>query len=293
MDETELRARAIALYDRFTHVTHDRRAFMGEMAKLAGSAAAANALVASIAASPAAAAMVDPADKRLVTGNIAWPGSGGHRLSGYFARPRAVRGKLPTVIVVHENRGLNGYIQDVTRRLALAGFLALAPDFLSPAGGTPANEDQAREMIGKLDLPATVADGVATIAWLKTRPRSNGKVGVIGFCWGGALVDRLAVAAGAGLDAGVSFYGPPPPPAEAAKVKAPLLLHYAGTDERVNAGAAAWVEALKAARVPVTRHDYPGTQHAFHNDTSAARYNAEAAKLAWDRSIAFLKEHLS
>lgn len=293
MTETDIRSRAIALHDHFTHVSHDRRAFMAEMTRLAGGAAAAQALIATIGANPAAAAIVPEDDPRILAATVRWPGAGGRRMQGYLARAKGTKGKLPAVIVIHENRGLQPYTRDVARRAALAGFLALAPDFLSPSGGTPASEDQAREAIGKLDLAATVADGVATIRHLQKEKLSNGKVGVIGFCWGGAMVNRLAVAAGPDLKAGVVFYGPAPEPAEAAKVKAALLLHYAGNDERVNAGAGQWVEALKAAGAPAQRHDYPGTEHAFHNDTAQARYNAEAARLAWDRTIAFLKEKLA
>lgn len=293
MTDADIRARAIAIHDRFTHTTHDRRAFMAEMTKLAGGTAAATALIASIAADPAAAAIVPADDPRLKTGTIDWDGAGGHKMNGYYARAVGLDTKIPAVIVVHENRGLQPYTQDVARRLALAGFAALAPDFLAPVGGTPANEDEARTKIGALDLPAAVADADATIAWLKTHKRITQKIGIVGFCWGGAMVDRVAVAAGAQLGAGVAFYGPPPPPEEAAKVKAPLMLHYAAADDRVNAGAGPWVAALKAAHVDVRRHDYPGTQHAFHNDTSAARYDAAAAQLAWDRTIAFFKEKLA
>jgi len=292
-EDPDIRSRAIALYDRYTHMGHDRRAFFAEMTKLAGGAAAANALIAAIAADPAAAALVPPDDKRLTTSRISWPGAAGRTISGYLALPAGTaKQRRGAILIIHENRGLNGHIEDVARRAALAGFVALAPDFLSPLGGTPADEDKARDMIGKLDLAATVADGVATIRWLKANKLSNGKVGVVGFCWGGAMVNRLAVAAGPLLNAGVAFYGPAPDASEAAKVKAPLLLHYAGVDERVNAGANSWVAALKAAKVPVTRFDYPGTQHAFHNDTAAARYDAAAAKLAWERTIGFFRRTL-
>jgi carboxymethylenebutenolidase len=292
VDEDDLRQRAIALYDHFTHESRDRRAFLAEMTKLAGSAAAANALLGTIAANPAAAALTDPRDQRLVTGWLNWPDSKGYRFFGYMARPRAADRPLPAVLVVHENRGLNSYIQDVTRRLALAGFLALAPDFLSPFGRTPADEDRARDMIAKLDLPYTVANGVAAIRRLKNARPSNGQVGAVGFCWGGALVDRLAIAAGRELNAAVAFYGPTPNPDEARKVRAAMLLHYAGLDDRVNAGAGPWVKALKYAGVSVQRFDYPGVNHAFHNDTSPARYNKAAAELAWGRTITFLREHL-
>lgn len=292
-ENIDIRARAIALYDRYTHIDHDRRAFFAEMTKLAGGVAAANALIATIAADPAAAALAPPDDERLTTSRVSWPAAAGRTMKGYLAVPKNPPGaRRGAIIVIHENRGLNGHIEDVARRAALAGFVAFAPDFLSPMGGTPADEDKAREMIGKLDLAATVADGVETIHSLKANKLTNGKVGVVGFCWGGAMVNRLAIAAGSSLNAGVAFYGPAPDPAEAGKIKAPLMLHYAGQDERVNAGANAWVAALKAAKAPVTRFDYPGTQHAFHNDTAAARYDAAAAKLAWDRTIDFFKRTL-
>jgi carboxymethylenebutenolidase len=293
MDDESLKVRAIALHDRFTHGSQDRRSFMRDMTRLAGSATAAQVLVASIAASPAAATIVAEDDKRIRTATEKQTLANGQVYQLYMARPKRGVWKSGSVIVVHENRGLQAYTRDVARRLALAGFVGIAVDFLSPQGGTPADEDQARQMIGALDLSATTADGVEIVKWLASRSATLGKVGIVGFCWGGMMVDRIAVAAGETLSAGVAFYGPPPPPSEAANVKAAMLLHCAGTDDRVNAGAAPWVAALEAAHVPVTRYDYPGTQHAFHNDTSAARYDKEAANLAWDRTIAFFKEHLA
>lgn len=287
-----LTAQAIKLYDDFTHRHLDRRRFFADLTKLAGSAAAAQALALSIAADPAAAALIAPEDKRVKASWIAVPGSQANKLKGYFVEPSGPAKRRPAVLVVHENRGLNAYVEDVARRLAVAGFASLAIDFLSGSGGTPADENKAREMIGALDLPVSVKDGVAAVNWLREDKRTNGKAGVVGFCWGGAMVNRIAVEAGDALSAGVAFYGPTPPPTEAVDVKAPLLLHYAGADDRVNAQAGAWVDALKAAHISVTRYDYPGTEHAFHNDTSAARYNKAAAELAWDRTIAFFKEHL-
>jgi carboxymethylenebutenolidase len=292
MDE-DIKARAIALYDRFTHGGQDRRTFMVDMTRLAGSAAAAQILVASIAADPAAAAVIAEDDKRLTATMVHWAGANGHKLFGYMAIPKKHAKKPAAVLVVHENRGLQPYTKDVARRLAIAGFVGVALDFLSPEGGTPADEDKARTMIGALDIPAATADGVATIDWLAVHKLLSGKVGVVGFCWGGAMANRLAVTAGPALKAAVAFYGPPPPPADAARVKAAVQLHYAGTDDRVNAGATPWVEALQAAHVEVQRFDYPGTQHAFHNDSSAARYDAAAANLAWDRTITFLREKLA
>ena len=293
MTDDSLRARAIALYDDFTHAHLDRRRFFADMTKLAGSAAAANALMLAIAADPAAAAMIEPEDKRIKAGWITIPGGNDNRLKAYLVEPAGPAKPHPAVLVVHENRGLNAYIQDVARRLAVDGFMALAVDFLSGSGGTPADENEARERIGALNLPASVKDGAAAITWLREEKRTNGRAGIVGFCWGGAMVNRVAVEAGSTLSGGVAFYGVTPPPSEAADVKAPLLLHYAANDERVNAQSGVWAEALKAAGVTVMRYDYPGTEHAFHNDTSAARYNKEAAELAWERTIAFFRQTLA
>ena len=288
----QIRAAAIALYDRFTHEGMDRRAFMAELTRIAGSAAAANLLLAGIAADPAAAAVTAENDPRFIIrrGSL---GVKGRALRGYIAAPRRPRAKLPAVMVIHENRGLNRHIEDVTRRIALAGYFAVAPDFLSETGGTPANEDEARTAIGRLDLGAATNDGVAALDRLGTLARGNGKVGAVGFCWGGAFVNRLAVAAGDKLDAGVSYYGPAPASAEAAKVRAPLLIHLAGNDERVNSTARPWIGALKAAGKSVESYVYEGADHAFNNDMSAERYNEAAARLAWERTLAFFRKHLN
>jgi len=281
----DLRQQAIDLYDRFTHEGMERRDFMARMVALAGSVAAAEALVGAIAASPAAAAIVPADDKRLTTREQVVAGT-----TCYVAEPRS-RSLKPTVLVIHENRGLNEHIRDVARRVALAGYRAVAPDLLTPLGGTPANEDEARTLIGKLDLAQATAAGHTMIRALEKSSR-GGKVGAVGFCWGGAYVNRLAIAAGKDLDAGVAYYGPAPSPAEATKVQAPLLLHYAGLDERVNKGAVPWVEALKAAGKKVTAYTYAGVNHAFNNDTSTERYNKAAADLAWQRTLAFFKAQL-
>ena len=288
-----LRRAAIALYDQFTHETLDRRAFMAELTRLAGSAAAANALLLGVAACSTAPPLAPEAGSGLATAELSWETAPGSTMRGYSAAPARWRRGGPAVIVIHENRGLNDHIRDVARRLALAGYRALAPDFLSPAGGTPADEDRARQMIGALDLSASVADAVATVAWL--RGRSGGghrKVGAIGFCWGGAMANRLAVAAGDRLDAAVPFYGPAPDPAEAVRVQASMLVILAALDERVNRTALPWVEALRAARKDVEAIVYPGVDHAFHNDTSAARYNPEAARAAWAATLEFFARHL-
>jgi carboxymethylenebutenolidase len=289
----EIRDAAIALYDRFTHEGMDRRLFMAELTKIAGGAAAASALLGAIAANPAAAAIVPEGDPRLQTRTINWELIPGRKMNGYGAAPATARADLPVVIVIHENRGLTEHIRDVARRVALAGFSAVAPDFLSPVGGTPADENQAREMIGKLDLAAAVADGRAFIDWLSSPAGGSRKVGAVGFCWGGGMVHRLAVAAGANLRAGVPFYGPAPAPAEADKVQAAMLIHLAEKDERVNGTALPWAEALKAAGKNVTNIVHPGVNHAFHNDTSTERYDKAAAERAWAATIAFFKAQLS
>jgi carboxymethylenebutenolidase len=282
----DIRQQAIALYDRFTHTSMERRTFMARMVAIAGSVAAAEALIATIAADPAAAAIVPAGDKRLTTRDQTLVGG----YKAYVAEPRT-RSLKPTVMVIHENRGLNEHTRDVARRIALGGYRAVAVDFLSPAGGTPANEDRARDMIGKLDLGNSVADAVAILDELAKSSR-GGKVGAVGFCWGGGFVNRLAVAAGDKLDAGVVYYGPAPAPSEAAKVSSPLLIHPAGTDERVAQTLFPWVAALRAAGKKVTYQAYDGAYHAFNNDTSTERYNKEAAELAWGRTMRFFGRHL-
>jgi carboxymethylenebutenolidase len=281
----------IRLYDEYTHLTLDRRKFMSKLTQLTGSAAAAAAIVPLLEANQARAAMVPENDARLKPQNITYPGAAGE-MKGYLVLPVEVSGKLPALIVIHENRGLNPHIRDVARRFALQGFLALAPDFLAPAGGTPANEDQARDMIGKLDPAQTVANAVATVTFLKQHSSSNGKVGAVGFCWGGGVVNQLAVHA-PDLAAAVAYYGSVPDAADVPKIKAKLLLHYAGLDERINAGIPAFRKALETAKIDHRIYLYEGANHAFNNDTSEARYNKEAADLAWSRTIEFLKSALS
>lgn len=290
----DVRSQAIELYDRFTHEGMDRRDMLAAMTRLTGSAVAASLLIGSISACAEAKPIVDDKDKTLHIGTTTLLGTGGRPLyKAYFAEPKRRSKAIPTVMVIHENRGLNDHIRDVARRLAKAGYYAIALDMLSPTGGTPANEDQAREAIGKLDVAKSVDDAVAMLALLGTRKGGNGKVGAIGFCWGGAFINRLAVAAGPALAAGVSYYGPAPAPAEAAKVRAPLLIQLAGLDTRVAATANPWVEALKAAGKTVEAFTYPNVNHAFNNDTSAERYDKAAAELAWSRTLAFFKRYLA
>jgi carboxymethylenebutenolidase len=283
----------IDAYDEYTHLTLDRRGFMAKLTRLAGSGAAAAAIAPLLSASQARAAIIAEDDKRLKSEDITYPGGGAGEMRGYLARPADATGKLPTVIVIHENRGLNPHIRDVARRVALEGFVALAPDYLSPLGGTPADEEKAREMFAQLDAAQTVANGVATVAFLKGHEVGNGKVGAMGFCWGGGTVNALAVNA-PDLTAGVAYYGSQPKDeAEIAKIKAALMLHYAGKDDRINAGIDAYKAALEKAGKEFQLLVYDGAQHAFNNDTSEARYDKTAADLAWGRTVAFFKEKLA
>jgi carboxymethylenebutenolidase len=281
--------RIIDLYDEYTHTPLDRRVFLARLAQLTGSTAAAMALVPLLEANQARAALVSPEDQRLETARTTYTGATGD-IKAYTARPKGAA-KLPAVIVIHENRGLNPHIEDVTRRIALEGFLALGPDLLSPLGGTPENEDTARDMIGKLDAQQTVQNLVSAITFLEKHANGNGKVGAVGFCWGGGMVGELAVNA-TDLDAGVVYYGRQPKATDVEKIKAPLLLQYAGQDARINEGIPAFEEALKKANKQYTLYVYEGAQHAFNNDTSEARYSKSAAEQAWARTIAFFKEHL-
>jgi carboxymethylenebutenolidase len=277
--------RVIDLFDRYTHGEMDRRKFLEKLTLLAGSSAAALALLPVLENNYAKADLLPEGDPRIKTETVAVQG-----INVYLAKPSSGE-KWPAVLVIHENRGLNPHIKDVTRRLAAEGFLAAGADFLSTAGGTPADEDKAREMIGALDKAATEAAARNVVAALRARPDSNGKVGAVGFCWGGGLVNRLAVTDPT-LDAAIAYYGMQPDAKDVAGIKAPLLLHYAGLDERINAGIAAYEAALKAAGKTYELNVYAGVNHAFNNDTNAARYDKAAADLAWSRSVAFLHKTL-
>lgn len=291
MTRPEITQAMIDAYDEYTHLTLDRRGFMEKLTRLAGSGAAAAAIAPLLAANSARAAIVAENDDRLKAEDIVYPGTEGE-MKGYLVRPADAADKRGAVVVIHENRGLNGHIRDVARRMALEGFVALAPDFLSPAGGTPEDEDKAREMISALDMPRTVANAIASVAFLKGHEASNGKVGAVGFCWGGGMVNSLAVAA-PDLEAGVAYYGRQANAGDVPKIEAALLLHYAGQDERINAGIEEYRKALEAAGKEFAIHIYEGAQHAFNNDTSEARYNKEAADLAWGRTVEFLKSKLA
>lgn len=290
-DRATITQEMINAYDEYTHLTLDRRGFMEKLTRLAGSGAAAAAIVPMLAASSARAQIVPADDARLRAEDITYP-CASDEMKGYLVRPADAAGPLPAVIVIHENRGLNAHIRDVARRMALEGFVALAPDYLSPLGGTPQDEDQARNMIGQLSVQQVIAEGVATVSYLEELEGANGNVGAIGFCWGGGAVNDLAVNADQ-LDAGVAYYGRQAATETVPRITAPLLLHYAGLDERINAGIEAYRKALEEAGKEFTIHVYDGVNHAFNNDTSEARYDKAAADLAWSRTVAFLKEKLA
>lgn len=276
------------LYDEYTAGSIDRRGFLKKLSVLAGGVAAVSALLPQLERNYAMAEVVAKDDSRLDTKYVKYPGETGD-VHASFARPKGDK-KLPGVIVIHENRGLNPHTENVARRMALEGFLAIAPDALSPLGGTPDDVDKARSMMRELDGEATTKNFLAAVQYLKTHPQSTGKVGVMGFCWGGGMSNQLAVNS-PDLAAAIPFYGRQPAAEDVPKIKASLLLHYAGLDERINAGIPAFEAALKEASVDYQMHMYEGAGHAFFNDTSG-RYHEEAAKLAWKRTIAFLKEKL-
>jgi carboxymethylenebutenolidase len=279
----------IDLHDDYLHGLLDRRAFMKKLAVFAGSVAAANTLLCLLKNDYAHAEMVARDDARLQSESLEYKGATG-KVRGAFVKPKGAS-KLSGVVVIHENRGLNPHIEDVNRRVALEGFLALAPDALSPLGGTPADSDKARDMIRTLDKKSTLDNYLAAVQFLRTHPMSTGKVGVVGFCWGGGMANQIAVN-DPQLSAAVPFYGRQPAAEDVPKIKASLLLHYAGLDERINKGIPAYEAALKAAGINYKLYYYKGAKHAFNNDTNAARYNKDAAQLAWKRTITFLTEKL-
>lgn len=282
--------RILQLFDEYTHAPLPRRVFLERLTALAGSAAAAAAVLPLLDSNYAHAA-VPADDSRLAASRVSYPAPGG-TMGGYLVVPKAGAGKRGGVVVIHENRGLTPHIEDVARRVALAGFNALAVDLLAPHGGTPADEDKGRDLFAaKVDRNAAWRDVAPAVALLAGRPDANGKVAAMGFCFGGGLVNDLAVNAPA-LAAGVVFYGRAPNVTDVPRIRAAMLLHYAGNDPGINAGMAGYEAALKSAGVRYEQHVYDGAQHAFHNDTSAARYDKAAAELAWSRSVAFLKREI-
>jgi carboxymethylenebutenolidase len=281
----------LKLFDSYVHGWIGRRDFLDRAAKFAVGGFTAAAMLESLRPNYAWAQQVPKDDARIKTEYLTYPtpqGSG--TMKGYFARPASPAGKLPGVVVIHENRGLNPYIEDVARRLAVANFLAFAPDALTPLGGYPGDEEKAAQLFGQLDAAKRTEDLVAAVGFLKARPECTGKVGAVGFCFGGGIVNTMAVRL-PDLAAAVPFYGGQPKAEDVAKIKAPLLINYAGLDEGINAGWPAFEAALKANGVKYQMYMYPNTNHGFHNDTTP-RYDEAAAKLAWSRTIAFLNENL-
>jgi carboxymethylenebutenolidase len=279
------------LFDAYVHGAIDRRGFLDKAAKYAVGGVTAAVLLDQLSPKFLEAQVVKPEDPRIKVQYVEYDSPKGYgKMRGYLAQPAKAAGKLPAVLVIHENRGLNPHIEDIARRLALENFVAFAPDALFPLGGYPGDEDKAREVFPKLDQAKTREDFVAALAWLKARPETNGKVGAVGFCYGGGMVNFLATRA-PDLGAGVAFYGSAPNLEDVPKIKAPLLIQSAETDERINASWPDYESALKKANVRYERHLYPGTQHGFNNDTTP-RYDAGAAKLAWERTLAHFNKHL-
>lgn len=274
----------INLYDEYTHKPLPREVFLKRLAVLAGSTAAAMAILPMLENNYAVAATIPEQDIELHTEDITYP-AGDVTMKAYLAKPKK-EGKYGAVIIIHENRGLNDHIRDVARRAAKAGYIAIAPDALSAAGGTPTDQDQARQLFSQIDAKQNLINFSKGFDYLKSRKDCNGFTGCVGFCWGGALVNQLAVNV-PDLNAAVAFYGRQADAADVPKIKAALQLHYAGLDERINAGIPAYEEALKKNNIKYELYLYEGVNHAFHNDTSGARYNEAAAKLAWKRTLDF------
>ena len=290
-DDHDVDERVWKLFDGYVHGTVTRREFLDRAAKFTASGVSAATLLSALSPDYALAQQVDPDDPSISVGykKYASP-KGAGVMRGYFARPSKAGHKLPGVVVIHENRGLNPYIEDVARRLAVAGFIAFAPDALAPLGGYPGNDDDGRELQRQRDRAEMTEDFVAAVDFLREHPDTSGRVGAVGFCFGGGMVLELAIRL-PDLDAGVAFYGRHPDGDRAAAIRAPLMLNHAGLDERVNASWPAFEKGLKAAGVDYVHHDYEGVQHGFHNDTTP-RYDEKAAELAWERTVEFFDRHL-
>jgi carboxymethylenebutenolidase len=288
---TDFPQELLNLFDHYVHGEISRRQFLDSAAKYAVGGLTATAIWDSLRPNYALAEQVPQDDKRLKTeyATVSSP-QGNGTIRGYFVRPASANGKLPGVLVIHENRGLNPYIQDVARRLATANFLAFAPDGLTSVGGYPGDDEKGAELFAKVDENKMFEDFVSSVDWLRSRPECTGKVGVVGFCFGGTMANKLAVRL-PDLAAAVPFYGRQPPAADAAKIKAPLLLHYASLDTRITEGWPPYEQALKANHVTYTAYVYEGVNHGFHNDTTP-RYDEAAAKLAWQRTLDFFEKYL-
>lgn len=280
------------LFDRYIHGDIGRRAFLDGAQRFATGTVTAAMLYESLRPDYAWAQQVPAGDKRITEARAEVESPQGNgRIRGYLVHPAGQPGRLPGVLVIHENRGLNPYIEDVARRLAVAGFMAFAPDGLTSAGGYPGDDEKGAQLFRQVDRQKLNEDFIASARWLKQRPDCTGRIGVVGFCFGGGVANMLAVRLGGELAAAVPFYGGQPPAADAARIQAPLLLHYAGLDTRVNAGWPAYEAALKASGVSYTAYIYEGANHGFHNDTTP-RYDETAARLAWQRTLEFLNARL-
>ena len=282
----------LILFDAYVHGGIDRRTFLNRAAKFSVGGVTAAMLFDQLSPKFAEAQVVSPEDTRISQEYLEFDSPDGYgKGRGYFVKPAGATGRLPGILVVHENRGLNPHIEDITRRLALANFVAFAPDALFPLGGYPGTEDEARRLFPQLEQPKTREDFLAAAGFLKARPECSGRIGAVGFCYGGGMVNYLATRLGAALSAGVPFYGSAPNLEDVPKIRCPLLIQSAENDGRINASWPDFEKALQAANVTYQRHLYPGTQHGFNNDTTP-RYDAEAAKLAWDRTLAFFNRHV-
>jgi carboxymethylenebutenolidase len=281
----------INLFDEFTHKPLTRNDFMIRLAKLAGGTAAAIAILPLLEVNYANAMTIAEDDEDITSEGITYVGDGS-TMKAYLAKPKKISGKIGAVLVIHENRGLNPHIKDITRRVAKAGYMALGVDALSPLGGTPANEDEARGLFGKLDTVKNINNFVKGFDYLRSLKESNGKTACVGFCWGGGLANQLAVNSPQ-LNAAVAYYGRQADAVDVPKIKASLMLHYGGLDERVNAGISAFETALKIAAIKHEIYVYEGANHAFNNDSSPTRYNAEVAKLAWERTLRLFKDTIA
>jgi len=282
--------RVIDLYNTYIHGSMPRRDFLQRLAGIVGGVAAASALLPLIECNYANAEQVKPDHADLETGYANYAGTRG-TVRAYVAKPKRSDRALPGVLVIHENRGLNAHIEDVARRAALAGYIAVAPDGLSVAGGAPEDQEKARDLFAATDRAVIDADVIAGVGYFASRKDCSGKIGAVGFCYGGGMA-LMCAAERPELSAAVAFYGAAPPPDKIARIKAPLAMHYAGKDERIDAGIADFRAALDSHEIAYSLNMYPGTQHGFHNDSSAARYDAVAAKLAWARTIAFFDHYL-
>lgn len=293
MHQQEIDQQVFDLYDEYCHGYIDRREFLNRAAALTIAGVSALAMAQSLLPRYAEAQTISFTDQRIKGRYVEYPSPGGTSgtMRGYLVQPTS-DGPFPAVLVIHENRGLNPYIEDVARRAAVEGFLALAPDGLSPVGGYPGNDDDGRQLQRGLDQAKLRQDMVNSARYLKSHELSNGKLGATGFCWGGGTTNFLAVTLGSDLNAGIPFYGAAPASEDVSKIQAPMLIHYAENDERINAMRPDYEAALKANGVTYEMHSYPGTRHGFHNN-STPRYDEAAAKLAWERTIAFFKQHLS